>query len=197
MASVSSSAALSASVSTSYQRTGSRFRSRRSRTSKARPDLRDAIRRSTPTSFPSSQARLAVIVCRTSSPNSGNSASISRSSGRSNAITLVGSTATPAAIVGSPVNMETSPMNVPPSIRANHTSSWGRRSRMSTVPCSMTKKGASRMPCSNSSSLVSKVRRSPRSASCSISASDSLGNRTGSLSSANTSVLTRFRTPEA
>jgi hypothetical protein len=123
-----------------------------------------------------------------SSPISDSSTSISRSWDRSNTIAVVGSTATPAASVGSPVNMETSPMNVPPSIRANHTSSSRRCSTMSTRPSSMTKNGASRMPCSNSSSSGSKVRRSPRSASCSISASESLGNRTGSLSSANGSA---------
>jgi len=44
----SSIAALSLSVSTSYHRTGMRFRSSRSRTSNARRDARGTINRSTP-----------------------------------------------------------------------------------------------------------------------------------------------------
>jgi hypothetical protein len=46
------------------------------------------------------------------SPNSGQRASMSRSPALSKAITSVGSTATHALIVGSPVNAAMSPMNV-------------------------------------------------------------------------------------
>jgi hypothetical protein len=112
MSSHSSSAALSASVSTSYQRTGSRLRSSRSRTSNDRREPRGAMRRMTPCPSVSCHVRHAINVRNTSSPNSGQRATMSRSPDRSNAITSVGSTATQALTVGSPVNAAMSPMNV-------------------------------------------------------------------------------------
>ena len=112
MSSQSSIAALSASVSASYQRTGSRLRSSRSRTSNARRESREAIRRITPWPSASCHARRASSVRKTCSPNSGQRATMSRSAERSNSITSVGSTATQALIVGSPVNVAMSPMNV-------------------------------------------------------------------------------------
>ena len=63
----------------------------------------------------SAQARHAISVRKTISPSSGQRATMSRSPARSNAITSVGSTATHALIVGSPVNAAMSPMNVGPS----------------------------------------------------------------------------------
>ena len=107
-----SSAALSSSVSTSYQRTGNRLRSSRSRTSNARREPRGAISRMTPCPSASCHARHASNVANTCSPNSGQRATMSRSPPRSNAITSVGSTATHALIVGSPVNAAMSPMYV-------------------------------------------------------------------------------------
>ena len=115
MSSQSSIAALSSSVSTSYQRTGSRLRSSRSRTSNARREPRGAIRRMTPCPSASCHSRRASSVRKTCSPNSGQRATMSRSAARANTITSVGSTATQALIVGSPVNAAISPMNVPPS----------------------------------------------------------------------------------
>ena len=134
----SSIAALSGSVSTSYQRTGSRLRSSRSRTSKARREPRAAISRMTPWPSSSCQARRASSVRKTCSPNSGQRATISRSPARSNTITSVGSTATQALIVGSPVKSAMSPMNVRPSASAMWTSLPGLRSTNSTRPRSMT-----------------------------------------------------------
>ena len=99
----SSMEALSSSLSTSYQRTGSRLRSSRSRTSKARRDARGAISRITPCPASSCQARRASRVAKMCSPNSGQRATMSRRSARSKAIVSVGSTATQALIVGSPV----------------------------------------------------------------------------------------------
>ena len=113
MSSHSSIAALSSSVSTSYQRTGSRLRSSRSRTSNARREPRGAISRITPWPSASCHARRASSVRKMCSPNSGQRATISRSAARSNTITSVGSTATQALIVGSPVKIAMSPMNVP------------------------------------------------------------------------------------
>ena len=67
-----------------------------------------------------------------------------RSPGRSKAMTSVGSTATHALIVGSPVNAAMSPMNVRASACATWMSLPGLRSTNSTRPRSMTKNGASR-----------------------------------------------------
>ena len=69
-------AALSASVSTSYQRTGSRLRSSRSRTSNARREPRGAISRMTPCPSASCHARRASSVRKTCSPNSGQRATM-------------------------------------------------------------------------------------------------------------------------
>ena len=66
----------------------------------------------TPWPSASCQARRASSVRKTCSPSSGQRATMSRSPARSNAITSVGSTATQALIVGSPVNAAMSPMNV-------------------------------------------------------------------------------------
>jgi hypothetical protein len=63
---------------------------------------------------------------------------MSRSSDRLKAITSVGSTATHALIVGSPVNAAMSPTNVPASARATWTSLPGLRSTNSTSPRSIT-----------------------------------------------------------
>ena len=71
-----------------------------------------AIRRMTPCPSASCHARRAISVRKTSSPNSGQRATMSRRPARSNTITSVGSTATQALIVGSPVNTAMSPMNV-------------------------------------------------------------------------------------
>jgi hypothetical protein len=112
MPSQSSRSALSASVSTSYHRTGSRLRWSRSRTSNARREPRAAIRRMTPLPAASCHRRRASSVAKMCSPSSGQRATISRNPDRSKAITSVGSAATQALIVGSPVNMAMSPMNV-------------------------------------------------------------------------------------
>ena len=66
----------------------------------------------TPWPSASCHARRASSVRKTCSPNSGQRATMSRRAERSNAITSVGSTATQALIVGSPVNTAMSPMNV-------------------------------------------------------------------------------------
>ena len=60
----------------------------------------------------------------------------------------MGSEATHSAIAGSPVKVAMSPMNVPASASAIQISLPGLRSMKSTRPLSMTKKGASRSPCS-------------------------------------------------
>jgi hypothetical protein len=148
MFSQSSITALSSSVSTSYQRTGIRLRSSRSRTSNARREPRGAISRSTPCPARSCHVRRVVIAVRTISANSGHEASLVRSAGRSNSITSVGSAATQVAIAGSPVNVAMSPRNVPLSASATQTSLPGLRSSTCTLPRSMTKNGASRWPCS-------------------------------------------------
>ena len=82
------------------------------------------------------------------SPISGQRAIMSRSAPRSNMTTSVGSTATHALIVGSPVKMAMSPMKVPASAWAMWTSLPGLRSTNSTRPRSITKNGASRTACS-------------------------------------------------
>ena len=112
MSSHSSIRALSSSLSTSYQRTGSRLRSSSSRTSYARREPRAAISRMTPWPSASCHARRASSVRKMCSPNSGQRAIMSRSPSRSNTIVSVGSTATQALIVGSPVKAAMSPMNV-------------------------------------------------------------------------------------
>ena len=131
-------AALSASVSTSYQRTGNRLRSSRSRTSNARREPRGAMRRMTPYPSASCHSRRASSVRKTCSPNSGQWATMLRSAARSKTITSVGSTATQALIVGSPVNAAMSPMNVWLSASAMYTSLPGFRSMNSTRPLSST-----------------------------------------------------------
>ena len=75
---------------------------------------------------------------KTCSPNSGQRATIPRSAARSNTITSVGSTATQALIVGSPVNIAMSPMNVRLSASAMWMSLPGLRSMNSTRPRSIT-----------------------------------------------------------
>jgi hypothetical protein len=148
MRSHSSIAALSSSASTSYQWTGMRLRSRRSRTSNARRESRAAMSRITPWPLRSCHSRRAIIVRRTPSAISGHAASIRRSSGRSKAMTSVGSSATHSAIAGSPVNVAMSPRNVPASATAIQMSLPGLRSSSRTRPCTITMNGASRTPCS-------------------------------------------------
>ena len=107
-----------------------------------------AMIRITPCPSASCHARRASNVLKMCSPNSGQRATISRNENRSNSITSVGSTATQALIVGSPVNAAMSPTNVPLSTCAMWTSFPGLRSTSSTRPRSITKNGASRTACS-------------------------------------------------
>ena len=64
------------------------------------------------------------------------------------ALMVLGVICTLYMIAGSPVKVAMSPMNVPASASAIQTSLPGLRSMRSTRPLSMTKKGASRRPCS-------------------------------------------------
>ena len=92
----------------------------------------------TPWPLSTCHARRASSVRKTCSPNSGQRASMSRSCARSNMITSVGSTATQALIVGSPVNAAMSPMKVRLSASAMWMSLPGLRLTNSTRPWSMT-----------------------------------------------------------
>ena len=132
MSSHRSISALSSSVSTSYQWTGSRLRSRRSRTSNARREPRAAMRRMTPWPPSSCQRRRASIVAKRCSPSSGHRAIIERRPARSKAMTSVGSTAMAALSVGSPVNAAMSPSSVRASTCATWTFLPGLRSTSST-----------------------------------------------------------------
>ncbi len=84
----------------------------------------------------------------TSSPISGLAASIARSPSRSKAMVSVSSAATHSAMAGSPVKVAMSPMKVPASASAIQISLPGLWSMKLTRPLSITKKGASRRPCS-------------------------------------------------
>src|SRR3954447_19258118 len=176
----SSIAVLSSSVSTSYQRTGIRLRSSRSRTSNARRDPRGAMRRSTPWPPATCHSRRAIMVRRTSSASSGHDASVARSSGRSKAITSVGSSATHSAIAGLPVKVAMSPRKVPASATATQTSLPGLRSSTRTRPRAITRNGASRRPCAYSVSPGANERRVPCSASRSSFSTEIRGNMSSS-----------------
>ena len=80
---------------------------------------------------------------------------MARSWPRSKTIAAVGSSATHAAIEGSPVKVAMSPRKVPASASATQISLPGLRSSTRTRPLSMTMNGASRSPWSYSVSPVS------------------------------------------
>lgn len=134
MSSLPSSFAVSSSSAGSYQRTGRRLRSSRSRTSNARRDPRSATSRSTPYPWETSQSRRAVSAPSTISENSGHSASILRSFALGKTMSVLSSAATHDTTVGSPVTIAMSPRNVGMSTRETAISRPGQWSMNSTAP---------------------------------------------------------------